>query len=138
MKKPTCSVMLQHFLIQRKLPYWTSFFVKYSDVKSDHHGKSHFNVLVQDPENPTTVQNYEILRTGCYPYIKYHCTLTNPPNDLQFTNSVIRACKIGTLCLPCLLYGSAAVFLITHKEHVKTLDDLELHFLLPEAHGARN
>ena len=125
-------------LIQRRFPYWTSFFVKYADIKSDHHGKSHFNFQVQCPKDPQKVQNYEILRTGCFPYIKYHCTRTNPPNDVNFTNNVIRCCKIATFCVPCLLYGTAAIFLISHKENVESLNGLELYFLLPEDHQARN
>lgn len=88
--KPLSSVVLREFLIQRQLPHWTSYFVRYADIKNDHHGYSHFNFSVEDSGE---VKNYEILRTGCYPFIKYHCTATNPPNDVKLTNCIIRVAK---------------------------------------------
>lgn len=127
--KPLSSTVLREFLIQRRLPHWTSYFVKYSDMKNDHHGLSHFNFEVNN-------KNYEILRTGCYPFVKYHCTATDPPNDLKWTNAIIRLAKISTLCLPCLVYGTAARFLITHDEVLKERN-IKIHFLIPEDHNAR-
>jgi len=132
--KPLVSNVLREFLIQRKLPHWTSYFVKYSDIKNDHHGYSHFNFPVKNTAGQ--VKNYEILRTGCYPFIKYHCTATDPPNDLKLTNSIIRMVKISTGCLPCLVYGTAARYLITHCEKLESRQ-VDIHFLIPEDHDAR-
>lgn len=134
MKKPLSSTVLKEFLIQRGFPHWTSYFVRYSDIKNDHHAKSHFNFQVQADAGPAN--NYEILRTGCYPYVKYHCTRTEPPNDLMLTNGIIRAAKISTACLPCLVYGTAARFLITHHETLKS-HNIKIHFLIPEDHSAK-
>jgi len=134
--KPTSSKVLEQFLIQRKCPYWTSYFVKYSDMNNDHHGLAHFNFQLQTHQGNS--QNYEILRTGCYPYVKYHCTLTNPPNNLTWSNRVIRLSKIVTGCVPCLVYGTAALFLITHHEKVESLGDIKIYFLIAEDHSARN
>ena len=117
-------------LHQKNYPHWTSFFIKYSSITDDNHGKSHFNLNFGDNNN------YEILRTGCYPYIKYHCTKKNPPNNLEFSNKFITILKYSNLFLPCLIYGVYASFLVRHVEVVEEYG-VELHFLIKEAENSR-
>lgn len=127
--KPKASEVLTSYLIQRELPPWTSYFVKYSDIVNDQRGFSHFNWKVQD-------KNYHILRTGCYPYIKYHCTCRSH-EDLSMEDSLFRIIKIMNLGLPCLAYGIAAEFLISHREIVQTSKGkVTIHFLYKEDIGA--
>ena len=128
-EKPNASEVLTKYLLQRELPPWTSYFVKYSDIHNDQRGFSHFNW-------PVKTQNYHILRTGCYPYIKYHCT-RRPYEDLSTEDSLFRIIKIMNLGLPCLAYGIAAEFLISHREIVLTSKGkVTIHFLYKEDVGA--
>ena len=87
--KPTASEVLSCYIKQCKEPPWTSYFVKYSDVMDDQWGWSHFNWKVGK-------SNYHILRTGCYPYIKYHCT-RRPHQDLTLEDKFFRAIKVINL-----------------------------------------
>jgi len=127
--KPLASEVLTSYIVQRNFPHWTSYFVRYKDVEDDHHGKSHFNYQVHG-------RNYEILRTGCYPYIKFHCSLVEPKNDLVFSNRFINILKVTNLCIPCLLYGIYAFFFISHAERVQK-NGIDLFFLIPENKNAR-
>lgn len=127
--KPPASQVLTSYLLQRNLPPWTSYFVKYNDIVNDQSGYSHFNWAVEG-------SNYHILRTGCYPYIKYHCT-RRLHEDLSFEDSLFRAIKIMNLGIPCLAYGVAACFLITHCETVLTPQGkVNIYFLYKEDIGA--
>ncbi|XP_033095343.1 uncharacterized protein C15orf61-like [Anneissia japonica] len=111
-QRPTSSEVLTCHLKQRNLPAWTSYFVRYSDINSDQFGLSHFNWDVDGT-------NYHILRTGCYPFIKYHCT-KRPWQDLTLDNRLFGILKVVNFGIPCMAYGIVASFLITCEEEVKT------------------
>ncbi|CAK1598634.1 unnamed protein product [Parnassius mnemosyne] len=127
--KPTSSEVLTAYLVQCKEPPWTSYFVKYSSVKDDQFGMSNFNWKVGK-------SNYQILRTGCFPYIKYHCS-KKEAEDLKSSDKFMRIIKIANLGIPCLLYGIAATILIKHSEVVSTRKGpVTIYFLLPEHKGS--
>ncbi|KAF2903866.1 hypothetical protein ILUMI_02309 [Ignelater luminosus] len=129
-EKPLASEVLTAYLKQCNEPPWTSYFVKYSDIKNDQRGKSHFNWKVGN-------SNYHILRTGCYPYIKYHCTKRNE-EDLSMEDSLFRALKVFNLGIPLLAYGIAATQLITHSEVVHTSKGpVNIYFLYEENKGSQ-
>lgn len=86
--KPTASQVLTAHLTARNSP-WTSFFIPYSCIINDHWGWSHFNWSAGGC-------NYQILRTGCYPYIKYHCSRRSV-SDLTFEDKFFKAIKILNL-----------------------------------------
>ncbi|XP_060523900.1 uncharacterized protein C15orf61 [Cylas formicarius] len=126
---PTSSEVLTSYLKQCNEPPWTSYFVKYSTIKDDQWGKSHFNWHVGQ-------SNYHILRTGCYPFIKYHCTKRIEQN-LFLEDIFFRFIKILNLGLPCVAYGIAANFLIKHVEVVHTKKGyVQIYFLYPEDKGS--
>ena len=81
--------VLTSYLLQTKEPPWTSYFVKYADVTNDQRGMSHFNWLAGK-------SNYHVLRTGCFPYIKYHCTKRSK-QDLTVEDRFFKAIKILNL-----------------------------------------
>lgn len=64
---PKASDVLNSYLRQENFPAWTSYFVKYKDVINDQYRLTYFINKVDNHE-------YLILRTGCFPLIKYHCT----------------------------------------------------------------
>lgn len=64
--------------------------IQYRDVQNDQWGKSHFNWTL---DNGT---NYHILRTGCYPYMKYHCT-KRPYQDLSLDDNFMKFIKVINL-----------------------------------------
>ncbi|KAK3878487.1 hypothetical protein Pcinc_016875 [Petrolisthes cinctipes] len=129
--RPLSSLVLSTHLRQRNFPHWTSYFVKYNDIYSDQRGKSHFNWEVDG-------ENYHILRTGCWPYIKYHCT-KRPYQDLSLDDNFFRVLKIVNLGLPCLAYGCGASLLIKcHEEMHTPQGTVTIHFLYPEDKGARH
>lgn len=68
--------------------------------------------------------------------MQYHCT-RRPFQDLSFEDGLFRAIKVMNLGIPCLAYGVAAQFLITHRELVVTSKGtVTIHFLYKEDIGA--
>ncbi|XP_076242194.1 uncharacterized protein C15orf61 [Calliopsis andreniformis] len=123
--KPLASKVLTSYLLQTNEPPWTSYFVKYADVIDDQRGRSCFNW-------PVGSSNYHILRTGCFPYIKYHCS-KKPRRNLNREDQIYWMIKLMNLGLPLLIYGLTAIFLISHQEVVKTPSgDVTIYFLLSE------
>uniref|UniRef100_A0A7E4V673 CX domain-containing protein n=1 Tax=Panagrellus redivivus TaxID=6233 RepID=A0A7E4V673_PANRE len=128
-RRPLASDVLTAYIRKRAHPSWTSYFVAYREVNDDHFGEKHFNFAVDG-------HNYHILRTGCYPYIKYHCT-QRPFADLTSENRLFQLITVANLGIPCLLYGLAAIGLIRHVDHVvepRSNVRVNINFLILEDH----
>lgn len=127
--KPKASEVLTAHLRQRDLPHWTSYFVRQSSVVNDQFGKSHFNWKVDNV-------NYHILRTGCWPYLKYHCSKRKHQN-LNLEDRFFGFLKILNLGFPCLTYGLGAFLFIKFDEIVRTdKGDVKIYFLNEEDRDA--
>ncbi|ESO87497.1 hypothetical protein LOTGIDRAFT_194248 [Lottia gigantea] len=130
-RKPLASEVLSCHLRQRQLPHWTSFCIYRQTVVNDHFGLSHFNWTVDGV-------NYHILRTGCFPFVKYHCT-KRPHQDLVFDDTFFTWLKFMNLGLPTLAYGVASWMLIRISEDIITSKGVvRIYFLLKEDKGAVN
>ncbi len=87
--KPRASNVLTAYLRKRQYPSWTAFYVRRWEVTDDQKWQSHFN------HNADGV-NYHVLRTTCYPFVKYHCT-KRPPEDLSMENRLYLFIKLINL-----------------------------------------
>ncbi|XP_028306823.1 uncharacterized protein C15orf61 homolog [Gouania willdenowi] len=128
--RPTSSEVLTQHLLQRKLPPWTSFCVRYSSVHNDQFGLSNFNWKVQEV-------NYHILRTGCFPFIKYHCTKA-PQHDLDLEDKFFTMLKVINLGIPCVAYGIGCWMVVGATESVHTsAGPVTVYFAYKEEEGAQ-
>ena len=87
--RPPASLVLTCHLRQQGHPHWTSYCVHYRSVQNDQFGLSHFNWSVEG-------SNYHVLRIGCFPYIKYHCT-KRPEEDLSSEDKLYTVLKLVNL-----------------------------------------
>ncbi|OXB68994.1 hypothetical protein ASZ78_003463 [Callipepla squamata] len=127
--RPDASEVLSQHLRQRGLPHWTSYCVKYSAVRNDQFGLSHFNWRVDGA-------NYHVLRTGCFPFVKYHCSRA-APQDLALQNAAFTALKALNAGIPTLLYGIGSWFFASVTETVHTSHGpVTIYFLNKEDEGA--
>lgn len=128
--RPKASEVLTAYLKQCNEPPWTSFFVKLKDIENDQYGLSHFNWTLDSGTN------YHILRAGCFPYIKYHCS-KRLYQDLSLEDQFFRFLKIINFGLPLLFYGIAATQLITYSEIVFVRNyKIPIYFLYKEDKGS--
>ncbi|KAG5677810.1 hypothetical protein PVAND_007537 [Polypedilum vanderplanki] len=130
--KVLSSEVLTKYLIQTNKPPWTSYFIKMKDCENDLKGLTSFNWKLD------TGENYHILRTACWPYIKFHCTKTKIAQDLTTENKFYELMKKINLGIPLLAYGIAAIFLIRHEEvvHISDTIKIKIYFLIPEDKGS--
>ena len=93
--KPKSSIVLETYLKQRNYPTWTAFYVAQSDIQNDLWGQSHFNFsIIQEHHSDEKVnskelisrKNYHVLRTGAFPFVKFHCTLRPKEDHIELVN----------------------------------------------------
>ncbi|KYO20940.1 hypothetical protein Y1Q_0001272 [Alligator mississippiensis] len=102
---------------------------QYSAVRNDQFGRSHFNWAVRGT-------NYLVLRTGCFPFVKYHCS-RGPPLPLARLDAALGAIKIINAGIPTLLYGIISWFFANVTETVHTsCGPVTIYFLNKEDKGA--
>ena len=143
--KPKSSIVLETYLKQRNYPTWTAFYVAQSDIQNDLWGQSHFNFsIIQEHHSDEKInnkqlisrKNYHVLRTGAFPFVKFHCTL-RPKEDLTLENIFYNVLKIINFGFPCLLYGIAGLIWADHIELVNIEDyphPIKIYFWYQETH----
>ena len=116
---PKSSTVLSHYLKLRGYPEWTAFYVPYCQAENDLYPKSHFNFQPSavDSSSGGQVVNYHVLRTGAFPFIKFHCT-RRPVQDLGLEDRFYLGLKLLNLGLPTLVYGLAGLAWARHTEVV--------------------
>lgn len=130
--KPNSSSVLEEQLRQRDYPHWTAWYVPYCDVKNDLWGRSHFNFDVDG-------RNYHVLRTGAFPFVKFHCSRRPPGQDLFLEDKFYNALKVLNFGLPTLVYGLAGLLWARHRETVRTeLGSVTVYFWYKETANARS
>ncbi|KAG9341211.1 hypothetical protein JZ751_019650 [Albula glossodonta] len=116
--RPAASEVLTCHLLQHKLPPWTSFCVRYNAVSNDHW--------------KVPGANYHILRMGCFPFNKYHCTKALK-QDLTWENSYFTTLKVIILGIPTLVYGLGSWLMVGASEIVPTsAGPITVNFLYKE------
>lgn len=129
--RPKSSQVLEAYLKQRNCTAWTAFYVAQKDVENDLWGQSHFNFQVSKD------CNYHVLRTGAYPFIKFHCTLRPRGQDLTVENHFYNFLKVINFGFPTLLYGLAGLLWANHRETVSIHGfekPITLYFWYKETH----
>uniref|UniRef100_A0A914CVI3 Uncharacterized protein n=1 Tax=Acrobeloides nanus TaxID=290746 RepID=A0A914CVI3_9BILA len=126
--RPTGSEVLSAYIRQREYPPWTSYFVPYKYIQDDQWSQKNYNFDVDG-------QNYQILRVGCWPYIKYHCT-KKPVEDVSKLNKLLKFMTIINFGgLPFVVYGVYSILLISHTDYVvepRTGIRVPIHFHIKE------
>lgn len=119
------SSVLTAYIRLRNYPEWTAFYMKRRGVINDQFGLSHFNFTIDGI-------NYRVLRTGCYPFIKYHCSKA-PVSDLEMENRLYNFLKVINFGIPLLLYGITGLMFAKHVEHIVVYEKkIELRFWYKE------
>jgi len=128
---PKSSLVLSTMLSKSGLPYWTAWYVPRHQVVNDLWGQSHFNHAVDG-------ENYHVLRTGAFPFIKFHCS-KRPVQDLRIEDKFYGLLKILNFGLPTLAYGLSGLLMAAHTEQIKVAgQDIKLYFWYKEDRGSPN
>ena len=106
-------------------------YVPYCDVNNDLWGRSHFNFDVDG-------RNYHVLRTGAFPFVKFHCSRRPTGQDLSLEDKFYNGLKLLNFGLPTLVYGLAGLLWARHCESVRTeFGSVTIYFWYKETPNAR-
>ena len=82
--------------------------------------------------------NYHVLRTGAFPFIKYHIS-KRPYEDLQMEDVFYRVLKVLNFGFPTLMYGLAGLLMAKHSEVVMVDGKkITIYFWYKENRGSPN
>ncbi|XP_076443367.1 uncharacterized protein C15orf61-like isoform X2 [Babylonia areolata] len=124
------NAVIRHFIVSRAR-HSNKPLASERAVVNDQFGRSHFNWAVGGA-------NYHVLRTGCFPYIKYHCSRRGP-QDLDREDRFYTWLKLVNLGIPTLAYGVGSWMLVRVTEEVQTSKGkVKVFFLNQEDPGAVN